>query len=329
MTTRRFLHGRLIAPLLSAIVLTGWPAAAWAVPAKLQVAQAASPVTLKQRVAVMEFRAINVAGALSAATVETLRSALIQLQRITVIERAQIEAVLREQRFNQSGLVEGASAVALGRLLGANAIVVGSVTRFGDTYLINARALDATTGEALTASQVSTVREDEIPGLLQQVARTLFPEAAPAAAIQPETLPVPATMTPPDAPQVTAPPATAVVQTAEPQRPTGLLKSDALFKGLLVPSWGQFYAEEPVRGWVTLSLLAVSLGLMAYSTTTYYAPIPYPELGYSSSALPSSYSNRPFLGIGFGLGVLTWLGSAIDAFIVTKEAEPVPGPAGS
>src|SRR3989454_10998214 len=49
----------------------------------------------------------------------------------SVIERKQLDQVLREQNFQQSGRADPSSAVQLARLLGVDAIIIGSITPFG------------------------------------------------------------------------------------------------------------------------------------------------------------------------------------------------------
>ena len=49
----------------------------------------------------------------------------------SVIERKQLDAVLSEQNFQQSGRADASSAAQLGRLLGVDAIIIGSITQFG------------------------------------------------------------------------------------------------------------------------------------------------------------------------------------------------------
>ncbi|MGH7538356.1 MAG: CsgG/HfaB family protein, partial [Gemmatimonadales bacterium] len=49
----------------------------------------------------------------------------------SVIERKQLDQVLREQNFQQSGRADASSAVQLARLLGVDAIIIGSITQFG------------------------------------------------------------------------------------------------------------------------------------------------------------------------------------------------------
>jgi TolB-like protein len=287
-------------PLLSAVILTGWPPAALAVtldaPATSPAAPARPPATPRQRVAVVAFRTMeDVSRPLGEATAETLRSALIQLQRVTVIERGQIEQVIREQHFTGTGLVEGESAVALGRLIGANAIIVGSVTRFGDTYTINARSLDAVTGEALTAGQVSTRYEEDIPSLMPDLARTLFPAATVTAAADPAPTPPSAagpetrtvTLEPASQPVAVMAPAAAslpeFIDTRTPAEierliaenteehgwktvPSGQYKAAALGLGLVFPGAGQAYAGN--WGGAGSTLLWVAGGLITMFLST-------------------------------------------------------------
>ncbi len=49
----------------------------------------------------------------------------------SVIERKQLDRVLQEQNFQQSGRADPSSAVQLARLLGVDAIIIGSITQFG------------------------------------------------------------------------------------------------------------------------------------------------------------------------------------------------------
>ena len=49
----------------------------------------------------------------------------------SVIERKQLDQVMREQNFQQSGRADPSSAVQLAKLLGVDAIIIGSITQFG------------------------------------------------------------------------------------------------------------------------------------------------------------------------------------------------------
>ena len=49
----------------------------------------------------------------------------------SVIERKQLDRILQEQNFQQSGRADPTSAVKLAKLLGVDAIIIGSITQFG------------------------------------------------------------------------------------------------------------------------------------------------------------------------------------------------------
>src|SRR5262245_27546212 len=49
----------------------------------------------------------------------------------SVIERKQLDRVMQEQNFQQSGRADPSSAVQLAKLLGVDAIIIGSITQFG------------------------------------------------------------------------------------------------------------------------------------------------------------------------------------------------------
>lgn len=61
---------------------------------------------------------------------DLLTNKLVQSGRYTMIERSRIDAVLQEQNLAQSGRIDPGTAAQIGRILGADAVVIGSITRF-------------------------------------------------------------------------------------------------------------------------------------------------------------------------------------------------------
>jgi len=145
----------------------------------------------KVRVAVVDFKTIRADKDIGEAVAENLRNALVQHKQFTVVERSQIEKALKEASFSQSGLVEGSQAVTLGKLLGAKVIVVGSVTKIGSTYTVNARFIDVATGEATEARSLDTDDENQIAKLVKTLAADLSGRtaASPLAASAPQGAP--------------------------------------------------------------------------------------------------------------------------------------------
>ncbi|NJL84474.1 MAG: penicillin-binding protein activator LpoB [Chloroflexaceae bacterium] len=55
---------------------------------------------------------------------------LVNSGRYTVIERSQIETILKEQNLGAAGRIDASTAAQIGRILGVEAIVLGTVTKF-------------------------------------------------------------------------------------------------------------------------------------------------------------------------------------------------------
>ncbi len=80
---------------------------------------------------------------------ETLGTDLAKSDRITLVERAQLGQALRELRLQSTGLTEPSQAKRVGKLIGADAIIVGSFYVRGELIVINARVVDVRTGKVM------------------------------------------------------------------------------------------------------------------------------------------------------------------------------------
>ena len=113
---------------------------------------------------------------LAAGATDLMVNALLEANRFRVFERSKLDAILQEQNFQHfSGLVDQTTAVKLGKMIGVDAILTGSITnisfkkaegiKFGPLKLgkssakvvMTIRIIDVTTGEIL----FSTVQEEE------------------------------------------------------------------------------------------------------------------------------------------------------------------------
>lgn len=135
---------------------------------------AASAQSAKVRVAIMNFENNSTwswwGDNLGAAAADELTTQLVNSGRFTVVERAQLDALLAEQDLGASGRVTGATAAKIGQLLGIQLMFTGSITQFsietmsagfrgiGGSYsnaesMLDVRLIDTTTGEILMAAE--------------------------------------------------------------------------------------------------------------------------------------------------------------------------------
>lgn len=87
---------------------------------------------------------------------EKLTAELVKTKKLTVIERKEIEKVFQELKFQMSGAIAPSSAKSVGQVLGADWLVVGTLTELPDRHLeINARLVSVESGEIIrTASGI-------------------------------------------------------------------------------------------------------------------------------------------------------------------------------
>lgn len=86
---------------------------------------------------------------------EDLSTELIKSRSFKLVERSQMEQILAELKINETtGLIDSATAKKLGKMTGANAVLIGSISDRGKYAVINCRLINTETGEASIAEQV-------------------------------------------------------------------------------------------------------------------------------------------------------------------------------
>jgi len=87
----------------------------------------------KRRIGVVDFENKTTYGQarLGTAASDILITELVKSEKFIVVERDKINKILDEQKLQQTGIIDSATAVQVGKILGLNAIVTGSVSQFG------------------------------------------------------------------------------------------------------------------------------------------------------------------------------------------------------
>ncbi len=98
---------------------------------------------------------------------EKLFTDLVQ-KGMQVVERDQLERVLKEQKLGYSGLINLNSAKKVGELLGAEGMVLGTISDLGNSVSVNARLVDLETGNSLAAAEVDLPKTPLIAALLSE-----------------------------------------------------------------------------------------------------------------------------------------------------------------
>jgi TolB-like protein len=135
----------------------------------------------KLNVAVLDFVARAPVTPDEAATFsDVFTSQLIQSGEFEVLERNQIQALLKEQNFQQSGLCDQVECmVETGKLLKVQRMFAGTVGRLGTLYNINIRVVNVETGKIELdrtrqyEGRIETLASDVIPEFADQIAEAV------------------------------------------------------------------------------------------------------------------------------------------------------------
>ena len=91
---------------------------------------------------------------------DALTQAVFEGGNVRIIERANLEKILKEQKFQSSGLVDDNSAKAIGKIAGVDYVCYGDMKDIGEEITVNARIVDVESGEVLAISR-TTVEKDK------------------------------------------------------------------------------------------------------------------------------------------------------------------------
>ncbi|TAL29603.1 MAG: hypothetical protein EPN93_21175 [Spirochaetes bacterium] len=116
----------------------------------------------KMSIAILDFEANDVSIFAAKAISEFISIEMAKKQDITVIERAQMKAILDEQGFQQTGCTDQACAVKLGKLLSAQKILIGSLTKTGNARVVSAKVVDVTTSKIDFAESEKCLKEEDL-----------------------------------------------------------------------------------------------------------------------------------------------------------------------
>ena len=114
----------------------------------------------KRRIAVIDFSDINgqilPAGSVIA---ELLIGELFKTGRYNIVERKLLSSVLEQHRLNMTGLVDESTARKVGKLLGVDYIVTGTVIDLGTSLNVNARTICIETGSIEATGSADIARD--------------------------------------------------------------------------------------------------------------------------------------------------------------------------
>ena len=137
----------------------------------------------KMKIAVMDFKAgVGVAESEVQGLSDMLINTLYESGKFSIVERSQIDKVLKEQKFQASELTYEQVA-KVGRILGVNAVLVGTVNFLAEhknmdgsvtgEYNVDVRAVDVESGEVVTTAGAAKSSGSTYRAMMENIGRQL------------------------------------------------------------------------------------------------------------------------------------------------------------
>lgn len=118
-------------------------------------------------IAIYDFTPVNVPAQYSKTCSEWIQTAMAN-SPFTVIERSQLKKVLGEVELQMSGLVDQEGAVKVGKMLSANKVMIGSLSKIGGKYVLDGRIVDVEKGAAEYGQKEFTWQESDLDVCVQR-----------------------------------------------------------------------------------------------------------------------------------------------------------------
>jgi TolB-like protein len=114
--------------------------------------------------------------------IEELTSAMVSQRIFTVVDRAQLDLIQQEMNFQLSGEVSDSSAQAIGKKLGAQAIVTGTFELIGNYYRFRVRVIEVESAAILAIYSANVQYDQVVASLMRDGGSNSVSSSAPAPA---------------------------------------------------------------------------------------------------------------------------------------------------
>jgi len=108
---------------------------------------------------------------------EIISSTFVNTGKYTIVERSMVERVMQEQKFSTSGAVDDSQASLIGRLAGANKVVLSVITLVGDRNMLSIKLVDVNTA-SVEKQKIQVIKTNEVLIVVEPMTMELMNEEA-------------------------------------------------------------------------------------------------------------------------------------------------------
>ena len=103
---------------------------------------------------------------------DALTEAMFSTGMVKIIERTNLEMILKEQKFQSSGLVDEENVKSIGKIAKADFVCYGTLRDLGGSLTVNARIVDVETGELCAMARATILKDEYLQRQAQKAAGT-------------------------------------------------------------------------------------------------------------------------------------------------------------
>jgi curli biogenesis system outer membrane secretion channel CsgG len=136
-------------------------------------AQEQVPTVPVSNIAIADLSGKNVSQADASIVSDFLRTELVSTGKCNVVEKANMDKVLAESAFQQSGCTTSECAVQIGKILNVRHMIVGSLSKLMDTYYITVNVVDVETSKIVSSYSQEASSAKELKAACKTLAQKL------------------------------------------------------------------------------------------------------------------------------------------------------------
>jgi hypothetical protein len=103
-----------------------------------------------------------------------IENAFVNVGKVRVVDRENITKIVKEYEFQQSDLTDESTAVEIGKLSGADIIVIGSISYVGEIFYLNIKIISVETAEIIGSSIADAINAKEFYEMCNEAVFKLF-----------------------------------------------------------------------------------------------------------------------------------------------------------
>jgi len=136
-----------------------------------------SAQTKPKNVSVLRFTAQNVSDTDAVIVSDLLSVALVKSGTYRVLDRMNMDKILKEQAFQQTGCTDSECAVQIGQLLNMDYMITGTLSKLGERYFITINIIGVETSQIVRSERTTGFVMDDVEKVIDDLSQVIIQDS--------------------------------------------------------------------------------------------------------------------------------------------------------